>query len=228
MITKNMAEYRGEGARTKFMGSDPGYVGFGQVSTVYSQVMMRKYSVVVLDEFEKADPSLGNPLLSILDGQAEDAQARRVDFSQCIFIMTSNAIVDKIGLEADEDEIRRRLILQGGIWQAPLVDRIDRVVCFRALDEAALREILDLQIAERRKHALHGLPAELDSESVRELILRWASEGETGSARRLERALMKWLVSYSARHIGQSPPHPTAPAHEVLIQAREDSTHEPE
>jgi ATP-dependent Clp protease ATP-binding subunit ClpA len=200
MITKNMAEYQGEGARTKFMGSDPGYVGFGQIPTVYSQVMMRKYSVVVLDEFEKADPSLANPLLSILDGQAEDSQARRVDFSQCIFVLTSNSLQDTLYPVVGDEEIRRRLIASGGIWQPALVDRIDQVVRFNPLDLQALGEILDLQISDLRGHATHGLPAPLDLNETRAQILAWATEGEVGSARRLERALVRWLAQYNGVH----------------------------
>ncbi len=200
LIVKNMAEYRGEGARTKFMGADPGYIGFGQVPTVYSKVMMRKYSVVVLDEFEKADPSLADPLISILDGQAEDAQARRVDFSQCIIILTSNALSNIVGPDIVEDEIRRRLITLGGIWQPSLVDRIDRIVIFRPLSKRTLLEILRLQIEDRRKQSTQPLPRELELPEVQESILECATAGGyLGSARRIERALLDWLTKFAAR-----------------------------
>jgi ATP-dependent Clp protease ATP-binding subunit ClpA len=200
LVTKNMAEYRGEGARTRFMGADPGYIGFGQVPTIYSQVMMRKYSVVVLDEFEKADPSLANPLISVFDGQAEDAQARRVDFSQCIFVLTSNALSDIIYASRDEDEIRKELISMGGIWQAPLVDRIDRIALFQPLGQETLLDILELRIQDRRREAGQPLPSELELPEVRQSILEWATGGvATGSARRLERALLRWLMSYADR-----------------------------
>lgn len=95
LVVKNMGEYKGEGARSKFMGADPGYVGFRQTSTIYDRVFMRPYSVVVLDEFEKANPDLADVLLSVFDGQAEDSSGRSVDFSQCIFIMTSNALDER-------------------------------------------------------------------------------------------------------------------------------------
>ena len=200
LVTKNMSEYRGEGARTRFMGADPGYVGFGQVPTIYSKVMMRKYSVVVLDEFEKADASLANPLISILDGQAEDAQARRVDFSQCIFILTSNELGHLVRMNMQEDDIRAELLNSGGIWQAPLVDRIDRIALFQPLDRDTLLEILDLRIRDRSVEAGRPLPAELELPEVRQSILDWAVGGDaTGSARRLERALLRWLVSYADR-----------------------------
>ncbi len=194
LIVKNMAEYKGEGARTRFMGADPGYKGYGEVPTVYSRVMMRPYSVVVFDEFEKSDPSLGDPLLSMFDGQGEDSQARRVDFSQCIFVMTSNALTAELKPAQTEEDLRAQLRALGGIWSPPLVDRIDRIVLFNPLEAEAVAEILDDLIARRRAAASRPLPAEIDAEETRRTILTWALEGEASiSARRLERALQRWL-----------------------------------
>ncbi len=194
VITKNMAEYKGEGARARFMGADPGYIGFGQTSTLYSQVMMRPYSVVVLDEFEKAHPSLADPMLGVLDGKAEDGQGRAVDFAQCIFILTSNAIPASVA-GGDEQRIREALVHSGGIWTAPLVDRIDRIVPFRTLDLCVLNQILDQMIDARRRAAVRPLPPELDEPGERRRIVEWAVAGEPSpSARRLERALLRWLT----------------------------------
>jgi ATP-dependent Clp protease ATP-binding subunit ClpC len=208
VITMNMADFSGEGARTKFMGADPGYVGFGQTSTIFSKVMMRPYSVVVLDEIEKAHPSLAEPLMSVLDGRGEDSQGRFVDFSQCIFVMTSNAIMGPLmdslrehaGASAarEEDATRRLLVGMGGIWTAPLVDRIDRLVVFEPLGRETLMEILDMMVEARRKRATRALPAEIDTPAAREAILAAAREGEHASARRLERALLGWLAAQAA------------------------------
>jgi ATP-dependent Clp protease ATP-binding subunit ClpC len=206
VIVLSMADYQGEGARNKFMGADPGYIGFGQTATIYSRVMMRPFSVVVLDEFEKSDLSLANPLLSIFDGWGVDSQGRSVDFSQCIFVMTSNALAfdlpalagDEAGAGLGKDRIdeglRRVLLMQGGIWTAPLLDRLDRICLFRPLAEETLLEILDGLIAVRRSVASRPLPLELGDAAVRRRILADAvSGGESSSARRLERALMRWL-----------------------------------
>lgn len=222
VIVMSMADYQGQGARNRFMGADPGYIGFGQTPTVYSRVMMRPFSVVVLDEFEKSDPSLSNPLLSILDGWGVDSQGRSVDFSQCIIVMTSNAVMGNIddgmaeglrlrldGLDAladererdklhDEidEELRRILLRLSGIWTPPLLDRIDRVCLFRPLGRATLLEILDALIAARRNQATRPLPPELGDEAVRFGILAEASAGgNSSSARRLERALLRWLAA---------------------------------
>jgi ATP-dependent Clp protease ATP-binding subunit ClpA len=102
----------------------------------------------------------------------------------------------------DEDAIRRELIASGGIWQAPLVDRIDRIVCFRPLHEQTLREILQLQIEDRSSGSVHPLPPELGLPEVQQTIVEWATGGRAGSARRLERALVKWLVEYSQKNGG--------------------------
>jgi ATP-dependent Clp protease ATP-binding subunit ClpA len=200
VVVKNMAEFKGEGARTRFMGADPGYVGYGQTPTLYSQVMMRPYSVVVLDEFEKAHPSLADPLLSILDGRAEDGQGRSVDFAQCIFVLTSNAIQAPTGPRPDEQTLRELIVAMGGIWTPPLADRIDRIALFQPLDESVLAEILNGMIDLRRARAAHPLPAEIDQPEERRQILEWAMEGEaTPSARRLERAMLRWLTMMADR-----------------------------
>ncbi len=210
LISKNMAEFKGEGSRTKFMGSDPGYVGFGQTSTLYTRVMMRPYSVVVLDEFEKAHPELADPLISVFDGQAEDSQGRYVDFSQCIFVMTSNAIMGEIEGSLGEEDLRRALLDLGGIWTPPLVDRIDRIVLFRPLSHEVLLEILNGLIESRRTKASRALPPEIDDEKTRLSIVEWATEGgERASARRLERALLRWLMEKATHNVGP-PPAPSS------------------
>ena len=87
-----MAEYSGQGARTRFMGADPGYVGFGRVSTIYSQVMMRPYSVVAFDEIEKAHGDFADILLQILDdGRLTDNKGRTVSFKNAVILLTTNS-----------------------------------------------------------------------------------------------------------------------------------------
>ena len=197
IIVKNMGEYKGEGAKSKFMGSEPGYIGYGETSTVYSRVMMRPYSVVVLDEIEKAHRDLSDVLLSILDGAGEDGQGRWVDFSQCIFVMTSNAVTVDTGT-LTEQNLRESLLGLGGIWTAPFLDRIDRVVLFQPLNRRVLGEILDQMIADRRHDASQPIPAELDEARTREEILSSATTLHgANSARGLDRALLRWLVERS-------------------------------
>jgi ATP-dependent Clp protease ATP-binding subunit ClpC len=221
VIVLNMAEYQGDGARNKFLGADPGYVGFGETQTLFSRVMLRPFSLVVMDEFEKADPSLANSLSAILDGWAVDSQGRSVDFSQCIFVLISASVHGVLGslpmgspdvgdrasdycAEAGDDRLRSALLALGGIWTAGLLDRIDRVCPFSPLGTDTLLAILDGLVCARREIASHPLPPELDDAAVRESILAEASAGGGAHpARRLERSLMRWL---SARPVGGGAP----------------------
>ena len=122
----NMAEYSTEMGRTRFIGSDPGYVGFGATQTLYDKVRARPSCVVLLDEVDRCHPSIQDLLLSILEGQGNDSEGNPVYFSQAVFVMTTNQGQDRVlsAYEAsngdrsllaasfDDDELRR-LILEG-------------------------------------------------------------------------------------------------------------------
>ena len=201
VVVKNMAEFKGEGARTRFMGADPGYAGFGETVTIYSRVMLRPFSVVVLDEFEKASAELADPLLSLFDGYAEDSRGRWVDFSQCIFVMTSNALsrINDAG-PLPEAALREGLVALGGIFQPPIVDRIDRIMMFNPLSAAILGQILADMIEKRRTNAASPLPEAIDDPSERERIVASALGTAGGSsARGLDRALLSWLMTAADR-----------------------------
>lgn len=125
----NMSEYSSEGSRTRFMGSDPGYVGYKSTKTIYDMVRSRPSCVILLDEIDRADASIQDILLSILEGEGKDAEGNIVYFSQVIFIMTTNQGQDQVseayrtlkskGAERSElaaqfsDEALRSLILKG-------------------------------------------------------------------------------------------------------------------
>ena len=125
----NMSEYASEGARTRFMGADPGYVGFRGTKTIYDMVRSRPSCVILLDEIDRADASVQDILLSILEGEGKDAEGESVYFSQVIFIMTTNQgqeqvveahrDVERYGIDREElvrrfsDEVLRSLVLQG-------------------------------------------------------------------------------------------------------------------
>jgi Cdc6-like AAA superfamily ATPase len=128
----NMSEYSSESARTRFMGADPGYIGYRSTRTIYDLVRSRPSCVILLDEIDRADASIQDILLSILEGEGKDAEGKIVYFSQVIFIMTTNqgqeqveeiyeqtSSVDNISREilAERlgDESLRKLIIQGAI-----------------------------------------------------------------------------------------------------------------
>lgn len=128
----NMSEYSSESARTRFMGADPGYVGYRSTKTIYDLVRSRPSCVILLDEIDRADASIQDILLSILEGEGKDAEGKIVYFSQVIFIMTTNQgqeqveeiyektssvenIPREILAERFSDESLRKLIIQGAI-----------------------------------------------------------------------------------------------------------------
>jgi ATP-dependent Clp protease ATP-binding subunit ClpA len=127
-----MSEYSSESARTRFMGADPGYVGYRSTRTIYDLVRSRPSCVILLDEIDRADASIQDILLSILEGEGKDAEGKIVYFSQAIFIMTTNQGQEQVEnfyyttckdenssreqlAEKFSDESLRKLILQGAV-----------------------------------------------------------------------------------------------------------------
>jgi len=92
----NMSEYSSDGARTRFLGADPGYVGFGATQTIFDKVRSRPSCVVLLDEVDRSHPSIQDILLGILEGEGKDALGATVHFSNVIFVMTTNQGQDQV------------------------------------------------------------------------------------------------------------------------------------
>lgn len=125
----NMSEYSSESARTRFMGADPGYVGFSNTRTIYQCVRERPACVILLDEIDRADSTIQDILLSVMEGEGKDAEGQPVYFSQSVFVMTTNlgqeavqaAYADVLDGKVDRkqlverfaDEQLRRLVLEG-------------------------------------------------------------------------------------------------------------------
>lgn len=141
----NMSEYSNEGARTRFTGADPGYVGFRHTRTIYDVVRARPSCLILLDEIDRAHPSIQDILLSILEGQGADASGRSVYFSQAIILATTN-----LGMEHIEAAWHRRgkKLTREGV-AGTLDDRMLRdLVLSGTADEVenAMRQELDKRI----------------------------------------------------------------------------------
>jgi ATP-dependent Clp protease ATP-binding subunit ClpC len=217
IIEKPMGQYQTEAALGLFLGAMPGYVGYGETNTLFSQVRMRPYSVVVLDEIEKADDSLMPVLLSVLDGYAEDGQGIPVNFAQCVFVLTSNALAGP-GLAPEEiralaalpDERLREMLVAGQVFPPPLIDRLDRVVFFNPLGETELRGILGLKLAARRKANPRSIPAGFEDRLG--AVVAETQNNTAGSGRDLARVLLRHLREAKRAQWGlaASPPEPPA------------------
>ena len=149
IVRVDMSEYQERHTVSRLVGAPPGYVGFEEGGQLTEAVRRRPYSVVLLDELEKAHSDVFNVLLQLLDdGRLTDGQGRTVDFRNTIVIMTSNlgsAVFQDPSIPADK---RREAILEDvrTSFRPEFVNRIDEIVVFEPLGRAELREIVDLQV----------------------------------------------------------------------------------
>ena len=155
MVRIDMSEYMEKHAVARLIGSPPGYVGYEEGGQLTEAVRRRPYSVVLLDEIEKAHADVAQILLQILeDGRLTDGQGRTVDFKNTLVIMTSNIGSDLIlELEGTGEAMRSRLLAAlRGHFRPELLNRIDEILVFEPLSRESLREIvrLELRKVERR------------------------------------------------------------------------------
>jgi ATP-dependent Clp protease ATP-binding subunit ClpB len=149
MVRLDMSEYMEKHTVSRLIGAPPGYVGYEEGGQLTEAVKRRPYSLVLLDEIEKAHPDVFNILLQILDdGRLTDGKGRTVDFRNTIIIMTSNLGSDVIkDLGSDHAVMEREVkkILEGH-FRPEFLNRIDEVIIFRSLDKEVLLQIVDLQV----------------------------------------------------------------------------------
>jgi ATP-dependent Clp protease ATP-binding subunit ClpB len=149
VIRVDMSEYQERHTVSRLVGAPPGYVGFDEGGQLTEAVRRRPYSVVLLDEMEKAHGDVFNVLLQLLDdGRLTDGQGRTVDFRNTIVIMTSNlgsSVFQDAGIPLEK---RREAILEDvrGFFRPEFVNRIDEIVVFDPLGREQLREIVDIQV----------------------------------------------------------------------------------
>lgn len=207
LIRIDMSEYMERHSVSRLIGSPPGYVGYGEGGQLTEQVRRRPYSVVLLDEIEKAAPEIYNLLLQMLDeGHMTDSNGRQVDFKNTLIIMTSNVgsralseFGDGVGFATSARikgmrDRRRKYIMDALNRQFPpeFVNRVDELIFFEALTKDEIAKILDIELAyiyERLED--HGVTLLL-TESAKEFLV---SEGydEKYGARPLKRAIQRYV-----------------------------------
>jgi ATP-dependent Clp protease ATP-binding subunit ClpB len=196
LIRIDMSEYGERHSVARLIGAPPGYVGYEEGGQLTESVRRRPYSVVLLDEIEKAHPEVFNVLLQILDdGRLTDGQGRTVDFKNTIVVMTSNfgstRIQEMTAAGADDWEIEasiRELLRVEGFLRPELLNRIDEVVIFHQLRREDLGRIVEIQLARvRQRLADRGMSLRLAPAAQAEL----ATEGydPVYGARPLKRAI---------------------------------------
>jgi ATP-dependent Clp protease ATP-binding subunit ClpC len=206
MIQVDMSEYMEKHSVSRLVGSPPGYIGYDEGGQLTEAVRRKPYSVVLLDEIEKAHPDVFNILLQILeDGKLTDAQGRRVDFRNTIVIMTSNigaatisknqslgfSVGDETGLSYEEMKDRIMGELKK-VFRPELLNRIDEVIVFHKLTKEEIKTIVDLMMKRLREQMVeHEASIEL-TEEAKELLVEKGYDPAMG-ARPLRRAIQRFI-----------------------------------
>ena len=178
IVRLDMSEYQERHTVARLVGAPPGYVGYEEGGQLTEAVRRRPYSVVLLDEIEKANPEVFDVLLQILDdGRLTDGQGRTVDFRNTVIVMTSNVR----SVDALRDTFRPEFL-----------NRIDEIVEFHALSRDQLGSIVELQLARLRDRlAERGLSLEL-TDAAKETVSE-AGWDPTYGARPLKRAIQRLI-----------------------------------
>jgi ATP-dependent Clp protease ATP-binding subunit ClpB len=143
IVRIDMSEYQERHTVARLVGAPPGYVGYEEGGQLTEAVRRRPYSVVLLDEIEKAHADVFNTLLQVMDdGRLTDGQGRTVDFKNTVLIMTSNIPVPET---SNDTQLREALL---AYFKPEFVNRLDEVVRFSALTREQISEIVDLQVAQ--------------------------------------------------------------------------------
>ena len=204
MVRIDMSEYQQEHSVARLFGAPPGYVGYDQGGQLTEAVRRKPYSVILLDEIEKANPKVFETLLQVLDdGRMTDGQGRVVDFKNTIIIMTSNmgasAIAQNlIGGERDEDSValaKEQVLSQMRQKVAPeFINRIDDIVMFMPLGWEEIARIVAIQFAQlQRRMKENGMDIRIDDRGMA-LLTAMSYEPEYG-ARPVKRAINDSLVN---------------------------------
>jgi ATP-dependent Clp protease ATP-binding subunit ClpB len=214
IVRIDMSEYMEKFSVSRLLGAPPGYVGYDEGGQLTEAVRRRPYSVVLLDEIEKAHPEVFNVLLQVLDeGRLTDGQGRTVDFKNTIIIMTSNLGSQLIGQrmagnvmadDVDEDafdSLRGELLeMLRQTIRPEFLNRIDEVIVFRPLRRDAIRKIVDLQLSRvAAQLATKEITVEI-GDDAREWIARLGYDPVFG-ARPLKRVIQKHIVNPIAERI---------------------------
>lgn len=215
MIRVDMSEYMEKHSVAKMIGSPPGYVGHDDGGQLSEQVRRHPYSVVLFDEIEKAHPDVFNILLQVLDdGHITDSQGRKVDFSNTVIIMTSNAgaqsIIDpkKLGFNTKEDAAGDYKRMKSNvmneikfIFRPEFLNRIDEILVFHPLTQEQMQKIVGLMCKELIKRAKEQLGIKLTiRDSVKKHIVETGMDKKYG-ARPLRRAVQNQLEDKLAEAI---------------------------
>ncbi|OLB93748.1 MAG: ATP-dependent chaperone ClpB [Candidatus Rokubacteria bacterium 13_1_40CM_68_15] len=207
MVRLDMSEYMEKHTVARLIGAPPGYVGYEEGGQLTEAVRRKPYSVILLDEIEKAHPDVFNVLLQVLDdGRLTDGQGRTVNFKNTVIIMTSNIgsqlILEMRGADERTYQRMREQVLEAlrRQFRPEFLNRVDEVVVFRALTEAELAKIVDIQLDTLRKRLAERRITLEVTEEARAYLARVGYDPVFG-ARPLKRVIQREVETPVARLI---------------------------
>jgi ATP-dependent Clp protease ATP-binding subunit ClpB len=204
LIRIDMSEFMEKHSVARLIGAPPGYVGYEEGGYLTEAVRRKPYSVILLDEIEKAHPDVFNVLLQVLDdGRMTDGQGRTVDFKNTVIVMTSNMGSPMIQQMQGDDYQVIKLAVLGEVkahFRPEFINRIDEIVVFHGLDEKHIQSIAKIQLAylEKRLAAL-DMKLDVSDAALRELAA--AGFDPVYGARPLKRAIQAQLENPLAKSI---------------------------
>ncbi len=203
LIRIDMSEFMEKHSVARLIGAPPGYVGYEEGGYLTEAVRRKPYSVVLMDEVEKAHPDVFNVLLQVLDdGRLTDSQGRTVDFRNTVVVMTSNLGSVQIQELMGDREAQRAAVMDavGSHFRPEFINRIDELVIFEPLGTEQIAGIADIQLGRlRQRLAERELRFELTAQALEKLV----AEGYDPiyGARPLKRAIQRWIENPLAQQI---------------------------
>ena len=197
IIRIDMSEYMESHSTSKLIGAPPGYVGYDDAGQLTDKVKRKPYSIILLDEIEKAHPDVFNILLQVLDdGKLTDSQGNTVSFSNTIIIMTSNAgsntNTNSIGFGKQTIDKGKLIDSLKDVFRPEFLNRIDEIISFDALTKEQLLQIVDLMLKDTKK-ALNDKDIKMTiTKSAKDYILEKGTDIKFG-ARPLRRAIQRYV-----------------------------------
>jgi ATP-dependent Clp protease ATP-binding subunit ClpC len=211
LVQVDMSEYQERHNISRLIGAPPGYVGYEEGGQLTEKIRRRPYSVVLLDEIEKAHPDVYNMLLQIMEeGHLTDSFGRKVDFKNAILIMTTNVgassiassgfgFVGKTDEQASYDSMKKNVLAEiSRVFKPEFIGRLDEIVVFHKLTDENMKHIVEIELGKvRERLSERGLRLELADDAKQFIIERSKGEGERDhtdyGARPLRRAVEMYI-----------------------------------
>ena len=203
MVRIDMSEFMEKHSVARLIGAPPGYVGYEEGGYLTEAVRRKPYSVILMDEVEKAHPDVFNVLLQVLeDGRLTDSQGRTVDFRNTVVVMTSNLGSAQIQELVGDREAQHAAVMDALTqhFRPEFINRVDEVVVFEPLGRDQIAGIAEIQLSRlRQRLAERDLDLQLSDEALEKLVA--VGYDPVYGARPLKRALQRWIENPLAQRI---------------------------